>query len=240
MENNLIWLCKLLLALFTSDFFLQKSSWIEDRNRYKVKSRFLYVHILITGITALLLIGPKYWKTVLVVTATHYLIDLGKSYLLQNFRTFLLDQMSHIAVILACWLSVAGLVPSWEAIADFYNNDSFWIVAACVVFLTYPAGFIIARATKPWSDQVVASEGRAGTGLISAGKYIGITERLIICLLVCLGQYEAIGLLITGKSILRYNSSNEEIKTEYLLVGTLISIFIAFAVGLLLKWLLGV
>ncbi len=238
MEDNLVWLAKLLLAHFISDFFLQKNSWIEDRNHNKVKSRFLYLHILITAVTALAFIGPKYWETLIVITVTHYLIDLVKAYLPHNFRYFILDQAAHITVILVCWLAVSGLMPSWEILADFYYRDSFWIVAACVVFLTYPSGFIIAKATKPWSDQVVASEGREGTGLISAGKYIGVVERLIICILVYLNQYEAIGLLITGKSILRYNSANEEIKTEYLLVGTLISIFIAFVVGLLLQFIL--
>jgi hypothetical protein len=41
---------------------------------------------------------------------------------------------------------------------------------------------------------------------------------------------------MTGKSILRYGTAKEEVKTEYLLVGTLISMSIAFAIGLLLKW----
>lgn len=237
MESNLIWLVKLLLAHFVSDFFLQKSAWIANRNLKKFRSPYLYLHILITALTALALIGPDYWGVVIIVAITHYIIDLIKAYLPQNFRYFILDQMAHIVVIFLCWAAAFNLFPSWEIISDFYYHDRFWIVAACVVFLTYPSGYIIANATKFWSDQVMSSDGNNNLGLVNAGKYIGIVERLIICILVYHSQYEAIGLLITGKSILRYNSANEEIKTEYLLVGTLISIFIAFGVGMLLKFL---
>jgi hypothetical protein len=237
MENSIIWLVKLLLAHFISDFFLQKSSWVDSRDLKKFRSPFLYLHILITALTALAFTGPDYWEIVIIIAVTHYIIDLAKAYLPKNFRFFILDQAAHIAVILACWAYTFDFFPSWKALSDFYYRDKFWIVAACVVFLTYPSGYIIANATKYWSDQVV-NLNAGNSGLVSAGKYIGIVERLIICILVYYSQYEAIGLLITGKSILRYNSANEEIKTEYLLVGTLISIFIAFAVGLLLKYLL--
>jgi len=130
-----------------------------------------------------------------------------------------------------------------------YTEGTFWIVAIGAFFLTYPSASIIAKATKKWSDQIpiagAANTGAtatnsqatpaAGTSLVRAGKYIGIIERLLICVLVYHEQYEAVGLLITAKSILRYNSANEEIKTEYLLVGTLLSISIAFAVGFVLK-----
>lgn len=236
MEDNLIWLVKLLLAHFISDFLLQKSAWIEDKNTHKIKSKYLYWHILITGLLALALIGLNHWETVLIITSTHYIIDLIKSYLPQNFKYFILDQIIHVGIIFLCWSWTFELLPTWEMISDFYYQDHFWIVALCFLFLTYPSGYIIANSTKIWSDQVINLPNN--TGLANAGKYIGFVERIIICILVYQDQYEAIGLLIAGKSILRYNIANEEIKTEYLLVGTLISIFIAIVVGLLLKWLL--
>lgn len=47
------------------------------------------------------------------------------------------------------------------------------------------------------------------------------------------GQHEAIGFLIAAKSIIRYKDGDIS-KTEYVLAGTLISVFIAVISGLLL------
>lgn len=234
MEIKVIWVLKLILAHCISDFWWQPTAWVIDRNLHKIKSKALYWHIAVTGITALLFIGIDYWKTVLFVVVTHWIIDLVKVHYVTNFKVFLLDQCTHLLVILIAWSINFNLWPSYGDALHFYETDGFWIYVSAVFFLTIPASIVIGEATKQWTVQ---------PGLRNAGKYIGIIERIIICALVYQNQYEAIGLLITGKSILRYNNNNnnnsnsEEVKTEYLLVGTLLSIFIAFVVGLLLKFL---
>lgn len=238
MANNIIWLVKMILAHLISDFLLQKDSWIADRIARKVKSKYLYWHIIITALTALLLVGFAYWKTILIISVTHYFIDLVKSYANPTFKNFILDQLSHLIIIFLSWALQFNLLPTEETLQNFYIADRLWIFAAGVFFLTYPSAILIDQATKHWSNQLISTTStNNNSGLLNAGKYIGIIERLIICVLVYQSQYEAIGLLITGKSILRYQSANEEIKTEYLLVGTLISMSLAFAVGLLFKHL---
>ncbi|MEO7216250.1 DUF3307 domain-containing protein [Mucilaginibacter sp.] len=230
MEISIIWLVKLLLAHLISDFWWQPSKWVQDRQQRKIRSRYLYLHILVTGATAILFVGFNYWKVVLFITILHGVIDLAKSYVKANFTYFIIDQLLHLLVILASWMIVFEEHRlDMQTLTGFYENSKFWVVAAAAFFLTVPTSIIIAYATKHWA---------VPPGLKNAGKYIGIIERLIICVLVYQGQYEAIGLLITGKSILRYNSANEEAKTEYLLIGTLLSIFIAFAVGFALKLIL--
>ena len=249
MESSIIWLVKLLVAHLLSDFIFQTPMMVEDRNLNKIKSKYLYLHILITAIMAIAMIGSGFWAAIAILTATHYLIDLGKSYLANTFGNFIIDQIAHIAVIIFCWCYQFGMFPSSVALHNFYSNDSFWLFTACFLFLTYPSSIIIGKATEHWSSQITSSQTNAtsanassspasgNASLVNAGKYIGMIERVIICILVYNAQYEAIGLLITGKSILRYNSANEEIKTEYLLVGTLISMLFAFAAGLTLKYL---
>ena len=230
MDNSIIWLLKLLLAHFISDFWWQPSKWVADKALQKIRSKYLYLHIAVTGLTALAFIGFEYWIVVLVIIVTHYLIDLLKSYTKNSFRNFAIDQILHIVIIVICWLFVFKQHrPNMQEVAAFYNNSKFWVFAAGVFFLTLPSSIIIGQATRQWE---------VPAGLKNAGKYIGIIERVLICLLVYQDHYEAVGLLVTGKSILRYNSTNEEVKTEYLLIGTLLSIFIAFAVGLTLKSIL--
>jgi hypothetical protein len=71
------------------------------------------------------------------------------------------------------------------------------------------------------------------TELKNAGKLIGILERLLVITFVILGKLEVIGFLIAAKSILRYKDSNT-IKTEYVLIGTMLSFGIAMALGILI------
>jgi hypothetical protein len=54
-------------------------------------------------------------------------------------------------------------------------------------------------------------------------------ERLLAFVLVLLGQFTAIGFIIAAKSVLRYGDRTP--KTEYVLIGTLLSFGIAFALG---------
>ncbi|MEO7960219.1 MAG: DUF3307 domain-containing protein, partial [Ginsengibacter sp.] len=63
-----------------------------------------------------------------------------------------------------------------------------------------------------------------------------ITERIIILIFVLQSQYSAIGLLVAAKGIIRFNEKDrQEIKTEYLVIGTLLSMVIAIITGLLIK-----
>jgi hypothetical protein len=227
MEDSIIWLVKLILAHLVSDFWLQPTKWVEHRGQHKVKSKYLYLHVLVTGITALAFVGINYWQAVLFITLSHLVIDLIKAYLKKSFTNFVIDQLLHLLMIAICWMWIFEQHRlNIQSVYGFYTDSKFWIFATCAFFLSFPSSIIIGQATRQWN---------VPAGLKNAGKYIGIIERLLICVLVYNGQYEAIGLLITGKSILRYNSSNEEVKTEYLLIGTLLSIFIAFSTGLVLR-----
>ena len=51
-------------------------------------------------------------------------------------------------------------------------------------------------------------------------------------------QYEAIGFLITGKSIIRFSGTQEEKKSEYVLLGTMLSYGLAIVPGVVVRMLL--
>jgi hypothetical protein len=57
----------------------------------------------------------------------------------------------------------------------------------------------------------------------NARKWIGRQERVLILTLVLLQKYEAIGLLVTAKSIFRFSESRNA--GEYVLIGTVISYY---------------
>lgn len=223
------WLIKLILAHLLTDFVVQPTSWIESRNQKHFRSPHLYLHGLVTALVALLLIGIHYWWVVLIILITHILIDGWKSYQPQKTKYFLIDQALHLLVLFICWyiifLHPDDLIAAWEVITT--KNRIIMITA--YVFVTFPAGILIGQLTRKWREQIVDA-----SALGNAGKWIGIIERVVILTLVFNHQYAAIGLLITAKSLLRFSEANRaEIKTEYLLIGTLISITIAILIGLI-------
>jgi len=63
---------------------------------------------------------------------------------------------------------------------------------------------------------------------------IGIIERFLVLTFVILNQFEAVGFLIAAKSILRFKDDNT-IKTEYVLIGTMLSFGIAIALGIIIN-----
>lgn len=228
MDSYIIWLVKVLLAHLLTDFILQPTSWIESRNSKHFSSIHLYLHGLVTALVALLLIGIDYWLVVLVIFITHILIDGWKSYKPAVTKYFLIDQALHLVVIFICWyfsfLYPEDIVAAWDEI----NSKNIIILITAFVFVTQPAGILIGQLTKKWRDQI-QNEPTLG----NAGKWIGILERVIILALVLHNQYGAIGLLIAAKGLLRFSEPNRaEIKTEYLLIGTLISITVAILTGM--------
>ena len=72
-----------------------------------------------------------------------------------------------------------------------------------------------------------------GNELPNAGKLIGILERLLTLTFILIQQYEAVGFLIAAKSILRYRD-DDTLKTEYVLIGTMLSFGMAVVIGILI------
>jgi hypothetical protein len=230
-----IWLIKLIVSHLLTDFILQPSAWVEDRSRKHFASAKLYWHALVTAILAYVFIGWKYWLVTLVILVTHLFIDGWKSYRPKRIRYFLIDQLMHLIVIAGCWIFTFQDWAFWGGLCRRVNADLHgWIVLAAFVFVTVPAGILIGQLTSGWSKKIDDPE----NSLASAGKWIGILERVIVLILVLLNQYSAIGLVIAAKSILRFSEKDrQEAKTEYVLIGTLLSIGLAILTGLLVKGL---
>lgn len=227
-----IWLTKLILAHLVTDFILQPKSWVEDRNQKHFASFRLYLHGAITGAVALLMIGWQYWMLALVILVTHTLIDGWKSYQKVNARYFLIDQLMHLLIIVGCWYFT---FIKWEdvqaAVHQLNVQSNTWKTITAFIFLTTPAGILIGQLTKKWRDKIENAE-----SLANAGKWIGIVERIIILIFVLQGQYSAISLLVAAKGIIRFNEKDRlEIKTEYLVIGTLMSIGLAIVTGIAIK-----
>ncbi|WP_281540422.1 DUF3307 domain-containing protein [Maribacter aestuarii] len=223
---------KLLLAHLIGDFILQPQRWVIHKEANKIASKFLYFHILIhLGLYFLVLWDISSWKLVLLLTLSHFIIDLLKLYSERLFTNksvpFFLDQLLHIGVIYAC--SFFGELPAHTI--DLIQNMN-WSLLLAIVFVTFPSAIIMSKMLERMSYQIETNH----KSLPNAGKYIGIIERLFVLVFILVGRWEAIGLLITAKSVFRFNDlkeSNNRKLTEYILIGTLVSFGLAILTGIL-------
>jgi hypothetical protein len=168
------------------------------------------------------------------------------------------DQLLHIASI-AILAYVASRNMSDPTIHDFYRNmiqtfrlsvKSLTTWAIALLAIHKPANIAITKLLaqyKPTHTQILSEGKQDGAALQSeitgdriekdknAGRMIGTLERTVMLILIALGQYSAIGLVLTAKSIARYDRIVREAAfSEYYLLGTLMSTLAVIAVSFVL------
>lgn len=224
---------KLLIAHLVGDFVLQPTSWVVSKETKGLKSVVLYGHSFLHGLLSWLIVWElEFWSWALLITAIHFSIDLLKIALQKESTKrvfFFVDQSLHILSIYLICLCYSDFQ---YACIPVFDEKMLWFVAA-VIFLAEPIAIAIRVFISKWSPHTGDAESES---LESAGKYIGMIERLFVFLFVVLNHWEAIGFLLAAKSIFRFGDLKEAKDrklTEYMLIGTLVSFGAAILVGLM-------
>lgn len=136
----------------------------------------------------------------------HILSILILSYIIycQSFK------ISHISIIFDIFDSFG------------INKNLFlrWIL--CILILHIPTNILIqnlltGHKPKEKNNNLIVIDNMAG-------RKIGSIERLIMLMFIAMNQYAAMGLVLTAKSIARYDKiTKDERFAEYYLLGTLLS-----------------
>lgn len=220
-----LFLC-LLLAHLIADFMLQTSKSCNHKREYKWRSEYHYCHAAIVfALSWLASWDLGFWWCALTIGVSHCVVDIWKSYRDDNVKWFVIDQVLHLVII-------ASTAVLWCSNAEWsipYGIASKYIALAVAVIVCWkPANIFIKLMLKHYSVNVPDAHSDSG---FNAGALIGNIERWLILAFVIMQRYEALGLLIAAKSIIRFGEK-ETTKTEYVLAGTLMSIFIAVLAGL--------
>lgn len=229
---------KLLLAHLLGDFIWQPNSWVSHKEVKKHKSIYLYLHIILHGVLAAILVGEiQFIPYATFIAITHGFIDLIKL----NFQTkktkrtwFIVDQIAHILILIG-----VVLIYKNEPITFHGFGNQFWILITGILFITKPTSIFIKTIISIWNPE--SQNSNQDNSLASAGNYIGILERLFVFCFILTGHFEAIGFLLAAKSIFRFGDLKEAKDrklTEYVLIGTLISFGTAIIAGLIVQALL--
>ena len=218
----------LLLAHLIADFALQTDRTCKDKVEKKWHSPYQYVHAIIVFVLSWLAACELgFWWCALIIGIIHLGIDIGKSYFEEKLSLFVVDQILHILIM----ASVAHLwcrINCWNL--PFNISLHYIVIAGAILTCWKPANIFIKMILKYHQVSIPEENNES----FNAGALIGTLERWIIVIFICLQRYESIGLLIAAKSIIRF-SEKDTAKTEYVLAGTLLSIFIAVLAGLVIR-----
>ena len=252
----------LLLAHFIGDFYCQCKRMCDKKiiESTCVWSPTIFIHSAIIGILSMLVLWDfNAWKVVLPLFFSHYVIDLGKSYISKKYKFTAVERKKGKCFVkdgvhsrYSLWLFVADQILHIFAICAFVNRfGNFgweqieWVsnlisdhqtmvkaLLACII-AGKPANILVQLILKEREVKVTQITNSSN---FRSGALIGFVERCLILAFVILAKYEAIGFLLGAKSILRFSQTQgkpEDEKSEYVLAGTLISLAIALGLGLM-------
>ncbi|MBT8261524.1 MAG: DUF3307 domain-containing protein [Bacteroidia bacterium] len=242
MNPELVFALQLLLAHVITDFVFQSKKWIKQKRKKKARSPFLYIHAVLAGLITYVIVQDwSMWLVPVIITVTHFFIDLWKLHQeSDSLRYFLWDQFFHMLVLVAVWLYATDhfgdLIPF---IASVLGSEFFLVYVTGYLLVIFPIGFIIGKATQRWQKEIKKEDGLKS--LEKAGRYIGIFERILVLTFILTDNFSAIGFLIAAKSILRFSDkskSGARKQTEYVLIGTLMSFALTILIGFLMRVLI--
>jgi hypothetical protein len=239
------------IAHFLADFTFQPQRWCEKKNTRPVTIVHFYHALVVLGLSVLFFLvltcGEKFLPILLfasVIAITHFAIDVIKSYLFVKKIglkfLFIADQVMHILIISlvifsfykASFLSPCesvGYYNFWESAHQSFPTKKLFILLS-LYLCTKPANVFIKNIMEMYN--ITTPKTKRSNDLPNAGKLIGIIERILSFILITFDHFSIVGFIIAAKSILRFRDTDIA-KTEYLLIGSLLSFGIAILLGII-------
>lgn len=239
----------LLLGHILGDFYLQTNK-IADKKSESVC--WVLLHSFFYWLTMIVITIPLISGQLILygtmISVIHTIIDILKYYYTlktkekgpitpsQDRNIFLMDQLLHLITLAgAAYVFVLG--ENAFLAADFIRKLFIIIGTEPIIFLSWstalllihkPANIVISKLLSIYRPDNKENKGNER----KAGRFIGTLERIIILILISIQEYSAIGLVLTAKSIARYDKiSKEKDFAEYYLMGTLLSAVIVIVVA---------
>lgn len=229
-----------LLGHVLGDFYFQTKTMALKKEK---SIKRVLIHGLVYALTMLVVCIPvinvEIAIAVVLASVFHLVVDLlkyqsrvsveKKGYWTSNAdrKAFYIDQILHVIGLIFISYLMATRGPlglSWQPFHDAIHYlgipEVFLRSAVLALLLIHkPANIIIQKLLTPYKPENSEEDGSN-----NAGRFIGTVERIIMFIFLYIGQYAAIGLVLTAKSIARYDRiSKEKDFAEYYLLGTLMS-----------------
>lgn len=239
------------------DYYLQSERSADNKND---KFLSLVCHALIYSLpfTVIFLVfgfSPQLGFLFIPICVLHFIIDFIKfifyksgfyrilfnKYKIKDWSIYLADQVLHVISIMAVnviFKDYSPVIREIPVIMHFMKgSDPFialrWFLLILCIYKPSNITFIklFANYRPDFSENPINPEADGIKTERKAGAIIGFLERMLISFFISIKQYSAIGLILTAKSIARYDKiAKDQNFAEYYLIGTLTSVL--FALGL--------
>ena len=222
-----------LIAHILSDFYFQSESMARKKDKC---FKYLVIHSIVYGLVKLICTNFEniyLW----IIIFSHFLVDALKYILKKNKiirehqrNIFIVDQVIHIAILMIVSYLMIKSGKSYkynEIVLDILNIigisiRSIIVLIVQVLLVHKPANIFIVNIMQSYKP--INKENNNTENTKKAGRMIGTIERIIMLFFLLIKQYSSVGLVLTAKSIARYNKISEDKEfAEYYLLGTLLS-----------------
>lgn len=240
----------IILGHILGDFYTQTQNLANKKDK---EFKWVMIHGLFYLITLIGIILPiwslKLLVIVIIVSISHILVDLCKYIYCRRLikkltlkverNIFCIDQLVHIFCIIVISYCMAIYNIEINVISPV-KNFFYVIEIDKIVLLTWIVAILLINKPANISIQKLLAVYKTKDGVNkegnNVGRFIGTIERLIMLIFISIGQYSAIGLVLTAKSIARYDKiSKEKDFAEYYLLGTLLSTITVVLVSFIIK-----
>ena len=237
----------LLVGHVLGDFYTQTDNMAEKK---KEEFRWVIYHSIIYFVTMVVLsISFMEWDLLLLVccvSMVHFIVDSVKYGVTKgkkdNWIVLIWDQGIHLLslVILSYVFVKNGLkMLEYLFIWEFFDTIGLSEIMLCkwmlgMLIIHKPANILIQKFMQDYKPRMISDylEIKKDNNI---GRVIGTIERVIMLILIYMNQYSAIGLVLTAKSIARYDKiAKDQDFAEYYLLGTLISVGVVIFTAVLL------
>ena len=231
-----------LIGHVLADFIFQNDKWVQERQRLQFRSKVLYWHTLIIFLLSWILSWQlKFVYFSIAIAISHFILD-GFKMQLSNITIaknklfkkgyFFIDQGIHLIIIAAVtyWFN-----HKYCTINCYQINveTKHLLIAFGYILCLKPANIIIKEVLSLYN---ISIDNKPDTDLLNAGKLIGNIERILTLTLILFNQFSVVGFIIAAKSIIRFKDTDKP-KTEYVLIGSLLSFGIAILIGIGIEFL---
>ncbi|MBN2876831.1 MAG: DUF3307 domain-containing protein [Bacilli bacterium] len=218
----------LILGHIFGDFYLQTNEMASNKSKHFLRHIAIYtlimvmIYLFLNGSDFVFIFGG-------VVFLSHLVIDGFNGYVIKNLHdrynwiqivVFLMDQMSHILVIVI-FLNYFNRI-----YLDLNSANNYLLFITVVSYLIMPSSIVVSKVIA-----MVNVDESNNSFKLDEGTIIGILERLLIFAMGITGNLSGIGFLIAAKTMVRYGEFDDKngkvstFRAKYL-IGTLTSVLL--------------
>ncbi|QIR07992.1 DUF3307 domain-containing protein [Salinivibrio costicola] len=238
-------LVPLLLTHLIYDFYLQPTNWW-TKSTPRARIMDWAVGPLLYGLC--LLVPTVFWTqnvspllgvlAVGMITKRVVAVLDGQLVAQSSLARFTVSQGIHLLVLGLIALSFVAQ-PPWVGLTEMPLFSEIVVIGTGYLLILKPTSVLIGHVLQRFTITLDSPSDHQHDyhGLVAAGALIGYLERILILTFTLLGSYTAVGFVLAAKSIFRFGEltrSADRSLTEYVLIGSLLSVVITTLVGVVI------